>query len=459
VSEPGDLAFLTIAEASARIARRELSSAALTEACLARTAAVGPALNAFVTVTGDAAREEAARADAELASGRWRGPLHGIPVAVKDNVDVAGVPTTAASAVFTDRVPAEDAEAVRRLREAGAVLLGTLNMHEFAFGTTSLVSAAGPVRNPWAPDRVAGGSSGGSAVAVAAGLCLGALGTDTGGSIRLPAACCGIVGLKPSKGLVSTRGVIPLSWTLDHVGPMTRTVRDAALMLSVLAGFDPRDAESEEIPVGDYAAAAGGSVRGLRVGIVSDFAASDPAVADAFAAALATLGGLGVTFRDVTLDVPFDAYAGVLFPEAQAYHALLVEAARDRYQPVTLTRLGSATFTTAEYIAARREIGLARHTSGRGFPEDCDLLISPTAPIAAPRAAASRNNPTAVPLRHTAAFNLLGCPAISIPGGFQPDGIPLGLQIAAPRGNETTLLALAHAYEQATDWHTRRPNV
>jgi Asp-tRNA(Asn)/Glu-tRNA(Gln) amidotransferase A subunit family amidase len=230
-------------------------------------------------------------------------------------------------------------------------------------------------------------------------------------------------------------------------------------MLDALAGFDPHDPESDEVTVGDYAAAVGQPLSGLRVGIVRGFAAAQPAVATAFEAALSILGAIGITLQDVALDIPFDAYAGVLFPEAQAYHALLVAAARDRYQAITLARLESALFSTSEYIAARQAIALARHTTGRVFPNDCDLLVSPTTPIAAPRAADCGDKPTALPLRFTSAFNLLGCPAISLPCGVTQDGLPVGLQIAAPRGHETTLLTLAHAYEQATDWHTRRPKI
>src|SRR5438105_45210 len=239
-----DLTRLTLSEASDLVRGRKVSSAELTNACLARIARLDRELNAFITLMAEQARANAKAADLDIANGRWRGPLHGIPIGLKDLVDTAGVRTTAGSAIFADRVPSEDAEVVRRLKAAGAVLVGKLNMHEFAYGDTSAQSHFGPVRNPWNRDRVAGGSSGGSAAAVAAGLCYGALGSDTGGSIRQPSAYCGIVGLKPTYGLVSTRGVIPLSWSLDHVGPMCRRVTDAALMLQSIAGYDALDIDS-----------------------------------------------------------------------------------------------------------------------------------------------------------------------------------------------------------------------
>src|SRR6516225_4275067 len=242
-------ANLSLGDASKLVRQKKISPVELTKACLARIERLNPTLNAFITITGESALAEAKAAETEMQRGKWRGPLHGMPLALKDLFDTAGVRTTAASALFKDRIPAQDSEAVTRLKEAGAVLLGKLNMHEFAYGGSSVISYFGPVHNPWALDTMAGGSSGGSAAAVAAELCYGALGSDTGGSIREPSACCGIVGIKPTYGRVSTRGVIPLSWLYDHAGPMTRTAEDAALMLQVLAGYDPEDATSTDTPV------------------------------------------------------------------------------------------------------------------------------------------------------------------------------------------------------------------
>src|SRR5437867_6974539 len=252
VGAPQDLATLTLKQAADVLRRRDASPVDLTQACLQRIDQYDRAINAFITVTRDQALRTAREMEAEQKRGRWRGPLHGIPIALKDNIDTAGIRTTAASGVFKDRVPTEDAEVVVRLKKAGAVLLGKLNLHEFALGGTSAVTYFGPVHNPWALDHVPGGSSGGSAAAIAADLCIGTLGTDTGGSIRIPASLCGIVGFKPTYGRVSNRGVIPMSWTLDHVGPMCKTVEDAALMLQVISIYDPIDPASIKMLTGDY---------------------------------------------------------------------------------------------------------------------------------------------------------------------------------------------------------------
>src|SRR5882724_11149070 len=262
-----DLSTLSLAEASARIRSRSVSPVQLTEACLARIGSYNPKLNAFITVMRDQALVQARELEAEQRSGKLRSPLHGIPIALKDNIDTAGVRTTAASAVFDDRIPSEDAEVARRLKAAGAILIGKTNLHEFAMGGTSATSYYGPVRNPWALDRNSGGSSGGSAAAVAADLCYGALGTDTGGSIRTPASFCGIVGLKPTYGLVSIRGIIPLTLSLDHCGPLTRSVGGAAILLNVLAGYDRMDIASVEHTKENYATAMHQPVAGLRLGV------------------------------------------------------------------------------------------------------------------------------------------------------------------------------------------------
>src|SRR5271154_2112571 len=260
----------TIVELAPRLRRKEVSPVELTRACLDRIEKLNPTLNAFITVTAESALNQASAAEADILRGEWRGPLHGIPIAVKDLIDVAGVRTTAASAVF-HHVPAEDAEVVRRMRRAGAVILGKNNLHEFAYGGSSLVSFFGDVHNPWNPEHVAGGSSGGSAAAVAAGLCYAAIGTDTAGSIREPAALCGCVGIKPTYGRVSARGVIPLSWSLDHIGPLAATAGDAAVVLQAIAGYDPLDVCSADVPVSDYVSGlwddAGDAAKTLRVGI------------------------------------------------------------------------------------------------------------------------------------------------------------------------------------------------
>src|SRR5689334_12976187 len=287
-----ELTALTLHEASELVRKKSVSPVELTRACLERIAQLNPALNAFITVTADSALDEARRAEDEIQHGQRKGPLHGIPIALKDLVDTAGVLTTAASAVFRERIPQEDAEIVRRLKAAGAVLLGKTNLHEFAYGGSGIIGAFPAARNPRNPELITGGSSSGSAAAVAAQLCYAAVGTDTAGSIRLPASCCGIVGLKPTYGRVSARGVIPLSWSYDHIGPMARTARDAALLLQVLAGYDAEDIASQDVPVPDYAAAfADCAVSRLRLGVPREwfFADLDPEVAARIEPALAQL--------------------------------------------------------------------------------------------------------------------------------------------------------------------------
>src|SRR2546426_536298 len=353
------LVALGIRDASDLIRKRKISPVELTRAYLTRIERLNPSLNAFITVTAESALADAKTAEADVQRGSWRGPLHGIPIALKDLFDTAGVKTTAASAVFKDRVPTEDAEVVRRLKAAGAVLLGKNNMHEFAFGGTSVVTHFGPVHNPWEPGHIAGGSSGGSAAGVAAELFFGTLGSDTAGSIRQPAACCGMVGLKPTYGLVSTRGVIPLSWSLDHVGPITRTVADAAIMLQTIAGYDPAETTSQQINVPDYTAALQTKVSSLRLGIPARdffFSALDPEIETAVNNALSVLEKLTAGLREVSLNASTQERlrASVKAAEAYAYHAEFVEKTPELYQPETLMRIRTgADITTSAYKIGR----------------------------------------------------------------------------------------------------------
>jgi aspartyl-tRNA(Asn)/glutamyl-tRNA(Gln) amidotransferase subunit A len=450
---------LSLAEAAEHVRGGTISPVDLTRACLDRIEALDPKLNAFITVTAASALDSAREAEKEIRRGAWRGPLHGIPIALKDLVDVQGLRTTAGSHVFADRVASEDAAIVARLKQAGAVLLGKLNMHEFAYGASTVVSAFGPVRNPWSLERSAGGSSAGSAAAVAAGLCFGAIGSDTGGSIRQPAAYCGIVGLKPTFGLVSTHGVVPLAWSLDHVGPMTRTVRDAALMLQVLVGADA----GGERAAPDYVRALETGDE-LRIGVPRErfWEGLHPEVEAAARTALALLGTLGRA-RDVELEDPNEPAVAVLRAEAYAYHEPFVAQSSDRYQAETLRRIQrGAEVTTAAYIRARLKLDEQRAAARRLF-ESVDLLVTPTTPVPPPAIAAitadidSLRAAELVMLRNTRPWNALGLPAISVPCGFTSDGLPIGLQIAGAPGDEARVLALAHAYEQATDWHERRP--
>jgi aspartyl-tRNA(Asn)/glutamyl-tRNA(Gln) amidotransferase subunit A len=462
---PDELTSLNLHEVAELVRGKKISPVELTRACLARIEALNPLLNAFITVTADSALTEARQAESEVQRGEWRGPLHGIPIALKDLIDTAGVRTTAASALFKDRIPQEDAAVVQRLRGAGAVLLGKLNMHEFAYGSTSATSYFGRVSNPWNLEHITGGSSGGSAAAVAAGLCYGALGSDTGGSIREPAAFCGIVGLKPTYGRVSTRGVIPLSWSADHIGPMTRSVADAAAMLQAIAGYDANEVTSYNQPVEDYVAATNLSLSPLRIGVPRDFfyAALDPEIKEAAEQALAALVKLGAEIREVAMEVSLDRT--VVRSEAYAYHSENVAKHPKLYLPETLAKLRmGAGIDTGTYIKARRELEQLRRETPKLFAT-VDVLVTPTTPALAPKASALPARfedilaEDTLLLRNTRPFNLLGLPTISLPCGFSRAGLPIGLQISGPPWREALVLRLAQAYQQTTSWHTRRPTI
>ena len=460
-AQAADPTTLGIGGAQRLIRSGALSPAELVEAYLERIGRIDPRLNAFVTVTGERAAARARELEAELARGRWRGPLHGIPIALKDNIDTAGVLTTAASAVFADRVPDEDAEVVTRLEEAGAVIIGKLNMHEFAYGATSAFTHTGPVRNPWDLERIPGGSSGGSGAAVAARLCAGALGTDTGGSVRIPAAHCSIVGLKATYGLASIRGIIPLSVSLDHVGPMCRTVADAALLMQALAGYDPRGIASIRADVPDYAGALRRRTSSLRLGVPRTFYEDiDPQIAEAVERALGVLSGLTLNTRGVELP-PLPDSSPVLV-EAYAYHADLLRDRRDLYDASTVERIErGADVPARDYAEAQYQLKLVRKAIAAVFDE-VDVLITPTLPALPIGIDDARRSPaeaTGILVRNTAPFNNYGTPAITVPCGFSREGLPIGLQMSGPALGEVDVLALAHAYEQATEWHLRTPSI
>ena len=455
------LCTLPLTEAAALVADKSISPVELTRACLERIESLDPELHAFITVTRDTALEQARLAEREIAGGRYRGPLHGIPVALKDLIDTAGARTTAASALFQERLPAEDAAVVRHLKVEGAVLLGKTNLHEFAYGGSGVVSYYGAARNPWARAHITGGSSSGSAAAVAAGMCFAALGSDTAGSIRLPAACCGIVGMKPTYGLVSARGVIPLSWSYDHVGPMTRSVRDAALVLQAIAGYDAGDSTSRELPESDYSDGLEKDTHSLRLGIVRQFFFDDldAEVAAAINNALQVLEMLTSGLSDASM--PIDTDRTVFAAEAYAYHAQFRGERSQLYQPETLRRIqGGESVTAPEYILKRIELEHLRRAAADLFA-DYDLLVTPTAPVTAPALAELQANPDdlrrreLILLRNTRPFNVLGLPAVSVPCGCTRAGLPIGLQIAGAPGDDARVLQLAHAYERATAWHKR----
>ena len=456
-------ALETIVDLAPRLRRKEISPADLTRACLKRIENLDSSLNTFITVAAESALDAARAAEIEIGRGEWRGPLHGIPVALKDLIDTAGTRTTAASALYQNRVPAEDAEIVCRLRRAGAIILGKNNLHEFAYGGSSLVSVFGDVHNPWNPAHIAGGSSGGSAAAVAAGLCYAAIGTDTAGSIREPAALCGCVGLKPTYGRISTRGVIPLAWSLDHLGPMAATVADAAVVLQAIAGYDPLDANSAEVPVSDYLSGLQDGAHSLRVGIprAHFYVDLDDEVGAAVEKALAVINGLVAETRELQIEIPTDRV--VQNAESYAVHAENIARTPDLYQAETRRRIRNGEdISAAEYIQRRRDLDQARR-SIQGIFADVDLLVTPTTPVPAPAIADVKKDPEMLRpaeltlLRNTRPFNVWGLPAISVPCGFTKTGLPVGLQIAGLHWREDLVLRLAHAYEQATEWH-RRPS-
>ena len=457
-----DLALLPLQAASALIHSRRASSVDLVRACLDRIARHDRELGAFITLTADSALDEAKRADADLANGVDRGPLHGLPIALKDLYDTAGVRTTGGSRIFGDRVPERDCAVVEKLRTAGAVFLGKLNLHEWALGVTNQNPHFGPTCNPWDTSRIPGGSSGGSAVAIASGFCFMSPGSDTGGSIRIPASLCGVAGLKPTYGRVSLRGVIALSWTLDHSGPLARTVGDLALALNAIADHDPLDPSSADVPTEDYASGIEDGASNVSVVIPTNhfFDDVDPEVDAAVRGAARVLSSLGANVTEMAMprvDL-LQAQRAIILTDAAAVHR---EHLRERAADIgsdVLTRLRTGqTFTGMDYAQARRDRDELRR-EWLALLGEHDVILSPTTLITAPPrdgqdAVAAAQRLTA----NTAPFNLTGLPAISVPCGFTQAGLPIGLQLAAGPWRERLLLRVARAYEQATPWHERQP--
>ena len=460
--------LLTLYDSARLVRARALSPVDLTRSCLERIERLDGQLNAFISVNGEEALDQAHSAELELIRGDYRGSLHGIPIALKDVVDVRGMPTTAASAAYGDRTPDRDAEVVRRLRAAGAVILGKLNLHELAYGASSVVSAFGPVRNPWSRDHAAGGSSSGSAVAVATGMCYGAVGTDTGGSIRQPAAFCGVTGLKPTYGRVSTRGVMPLSRSYDHVGPVAISALDAALMLQVMEGPDPDNPARSNLSAPDYAGVlenAEGLAPGLRVGIPQQhfFDSLDPEISNALGSARGVLRQLGSIEREVVVPALTDT---TLFQaETWALHRERALRAPELFQPETLRRLrAGGALDEATRVEELRRLANLRGSTGALFA-DVDVIVTPTT-VVLPFSVADTSGESdglrvreLVALQNTRPFNILGLPTISIPCGFSAHGLPIGMQVTGAPGAETTVLQVAHAYQGVTRWHLCRPPV
>lgn len=459
-AQSSDATELGISGASQLIRHGEISPTELTNSYLQRINRFDAQINSYITVMEDEALAQAQQLENELSRGQWRGPLHGIPIALKDNIDTANTLTSAGSGVYATRIPSEDAEVVTRLKKAGAVILGKLNMHEFAYGTTSSTTYYGPVRNPWDLARIPGGSSGGSGAAVAARLCAGALGTDTGGSIRIPAAHCGVVGFKPTHGLSSIRGIVPLSVSLDHVGPLCRSVEDSALLLQALAGYDPRGISSINSVIPDYSKALQQLTNEFSLGVPRNlfYDDLDEEISNAVAEATAVLGDLTASITEVQLpDLPA---SNPLAAEAYAYHQRLLEDFESSYAPRTLRSVMSgANISTPSYVNSMYQLKLARKAIADVF-QQVDLLITPTVsrlPVTIESTLDPRSTATAEMVRNPLPFNLFGIPSISVPCGMSDNGLPIGLQISGPALGEMNVLSLAHAYEQATRWHQLSP--
>ena len=467
-----ELHYKPITEQAAMLRGGELSPVELTAAYLDRIADLNGELGAYITVMGEQAMSRAQQAESEMQAGEDKGALHGIPVAIKDIIYTEGTLTSGGSKVLADFIPDQDSTIVRRLDAAGAVLLGKLNLSEFAIGGT-IDHPFGTPRNPWNMGHTAGGSSSGSGIATAGGLCAGALGSDTGGSVRGPAGFCGIVGLRPTYGRVTRQGVLPMCWSMDTVGPMTRTVADCALMLNAIAGRDALDATSSDASVPDYSATLDGGVSGLRIGLPTEMfeyegLAAD--VRDSVMRAVSVLGEQGATAEEISL--PLSANSGAVFigtadVDCATYHADWLRTRGDDYDWSTRTRLESASLVPAwAYLRAQRARELIRRELMAAL-DKYDIIILPTGPVAAPTIEASTGRPGGYyqgrldlgRRRYTSPAALAGLPALSIPSGFSDAGLPIGMQIIGRAFDEATLFRVGQAYETATEWHTQHPAV
>ena len=469
-----EICYMSAGDLGRLLRSGDISPVEIVEAHLSRIRATEPVLNSFITLLPDAAMASARQAERDLRAGRDRGPLHGIPVSLKDLFNTGGVRTTSGSRIYDTFVPDEDCTVAARFREGGAILLGKLNMHQFAYGPTGENPDYGHMHNPWNPELVSGGSSGGSGSATAAGQCTITTGSDTGGSIRIPAALCGIVGLKPTYGRVSRYGLTPLAWSMDHPGPMVRTVEDAAIAMNVIAGHDPRDVASVNLPVPDYTASLTGPLvnrngRGLRIGVPRQHfeAPIDPEVRQAVNDALSHLESLGAEVLEVDFPEFNDAAAistTMLMSEASAALRDLLASDGDKlYEPVRLRLEAGLFISAADYLRAQQGRAVFDRAARR-LLDDVDLLAGPTEPVTAPPllqqrvlAGEQEIGTVAALTQYTRPYNITGFPAISIPCGFSSDDLPIGLQLAGRPFDEETVLRAGHAYEQSTNWHTRRP--
>jgi aspartyl-tRNA(Asn)/glutamyl-tRNA(Gln) amidotransferase subunit A len=451
--------YWTLTEAAEQIRKGKISSEELTKICLDRIAKRDHDLNAFITLTADAALEQARACDRDLKRKAVRGPLHGVPIALKDNIDTAGILTTAAAKPFAKRIPTEDAEVARRVSQAGTVMLGKLNLDEFAFAGSGTTGCFGPAHNPWNLDRITGGSSAGSAAALADGLCFASVGTDDGGSLRIPASHCGIVGFKPSFGRVSTRNIVPSAYSLDCCGPITRTVEDAALMLEVLAGFDPLDAIVLDRPVPGYTKALNDPISKVRIGVprTGFFENLHADTAARVEEAIEVMRRRTREVRDVTLPSSQMAQGGSTEIELYHYHKTMFEASPELYHPSSRRLMERAKTISAErYVETLKRIREFRRDVRKIF-EQVDVLLLPTMREPAPLISEVVNQTHRSPGGNTSAFNRFGLPALSVPCGFSQDGMPIGLQIVGPYFGESTVLATAYAYQQSTEWDRKHP--
>ncbi|NQW16166.1 MAG: amidase [Chloroflexi bacterium] len=464
-----DLAFASIDELAPRIKSGEISPITLVENCLERIAAHNESLNSFLAVFEDQALADAQLADADISSGNWRGPLHGIPIGLKDLVDVAGTVTTGGSTILKDNMASSDATITRKLKDAGAIIIGKTHMVEFAMGASGINPHYGPGHNPWNLDRITCGSSIGSGNAVGAGLIYGAIGSDTGGSIRMPAAVCGIAGLKPTYGVVSRAGVLDLSWSCDHVGPMTRRVADAAHMMNALSGYDSADpASSSETPP-DYATALGASLEGIRVGVPEHyfFEGIDPDIESAVRSAIELMASHGATVTILPMDwvrLGRLINVGILIPEAVSVHEKWLNAHRDQYSPEVLSRLTSGIGISAfDYIKAQRSRAWFIDKMNVAMA-DVDVLVTPTVPIQTPTIEGCTPAPGENVARDgadlgnfTGVFNTTGSPSLNVTCGFTDDGMPIGMMITGKAHRDDVVLSVGDAYERVAGWHERRP--
>lgn len=463
-----DLNFSSVAELAPRIKNGDLSPVDLVQVSLDRIEQLNPKLNAFLKVWSDSALEEARKAEHDIADGGYIGPLHGIPVGLKDLIDVAGKETTGASAVLAGSIAESDATVVTKLKAAGAILIGKLNLHEFAFGLTGINSHTGDVLNPWDTTRITGGSSSGSAAAVASGMVPLALGTDTGGSVCLPASLCGISGLKPTYGRISRAGVLDLSWSMDHVGPMTRSTEDCALLLNALAGHDSRDPASSPASVPDFTSNLNEGLNGLKIGVPSDYffdETVDPEIIASVRGAIELVAQSGAEI--VELPMPWVGLGrtinlGIIKPEAVSVHEQMLAENADLYTPATRSRIQSGYNVSAiDYVRAQRARQWFSHKMAESMKQ-VDVLITPSSPVQTPTIADCMQTPGkqiagGELASFTGVFDTTGQPSHSIPCGFTENGMPIGMTISGHPFDESTVLRVGNAYEKLTNWHQRPP--